>query len=129
MTDHERASIPSAIFIYRDEGPPDHVLVVVDHQIFLEVNRAPLGHVELVESQGAFHRSTLDHPGNIPQLGDVESAPIHAWQVPLQTRTEQTTFELEQTIFPPSQPLTVGGDFPVIAFFIRLVCPADSVAF
>ncbi|MNN40564.1 hypothetical protein D3C81_1546430 [compost metagenome] len=95
VTDHERASIPSAIFIYRDEGPPDHMFVVVDHQIFLEVNRATLGHVELIESQGAFHRSALDHPGNIPQLGDVEGAPIHAWQVPLQTRTKQTTFELE----------------------------------
>src|SRR5690606_4791792 len=100
MTNHERAGIPSAVLVHRDEGPPDHMLVVVYHQVFLEVDRAAFGQVKLIERDGTFHRPALDYASHIPQLRDIECAPLHAWQIPLQPG-EQAAFELEQPIFLP----------------------------
>ena len=100
MAHHERASIPAAVLVYRDKGPPEDVLVVIHHQIFFVVNGAPFSHVKLIECNGAFHRTALDHASHIPQLRYVERAPLHARQIPLQPG-KQTTFELKQPVFLP----------------------------
>ncbi|MNO97522.1 hypothetical protein D3C76_892330 [compost metagenome] len=68
VTDHERTGIPRAVFINGDKGPPDHMLVVVHHQVFLEVDGAAFSHVELVQRHGAFYRAPLADTGDIPQL-------------------------------------------------------------
>src|SRR3990167_746793 len=47
MANHEGAGVPAAVLVHGDERPPDDVLVVVDHQVLLEVDGPTLGHVEL----------------------------------------------------------------------------------
>ncbi|MNT82575.1 hypothetical protein D3C72_2223270 [compost metagenome] len=68
VADHERAGIPGAVLVHGDERPPDHVLVVVHHQVFLEVDGAAFSHVELIQRHGAFYRAPLAHAGDVPQL-------------------------------------------------------------
>ncbi|MNN65286.1 hypothetical protein D3C81_1807750 [compost metagenome] len=65
---HEGTGVPGAVFINGDKGPPDHMLVVVHHQVFLEVDGAAFSHVELVQRHGAFYRASLADTGDVPQL-------------------------------------------------------------
>ena len=105
------------------------MLVVVHHQVFLEVNGAAFGHVELVQCHGALDRTPLTDTGDVPQLRNVEGAPFHAGQIPLQSRTEQTPFEVKQAFFFPGQPFAASSDFPAVAGFTRLAGPARDIAF
>ncbi|MNL19374.1 hypothetical protein D3C87_1405700 [compost metagenome] len=105
------------------------MLVVVHHQVFLEVNGAAFGHVELVQRHGAFHRTPLADTGDIPQLRNIKGAPFHAWQVPLQTWAKQSAFEVKQAFFLPGQAFAAGGDLPRVAGFARVAGPTCDIAF
>ncbi|MNT68610.1 hypothetical protein D3C72_2068580 [compost metagenome] len=88
---------------------------------------AAFSHIELVQRQRTFDRPTLTYARHVPQLRNIERTPLHARQVPLQTRPEQATLDSEQALLLPGQAFAAGSDFPGIARFPRLAGPARDI--
>src|SRR5690606_35371094 len=129
VSDHKGSGIPGTILVHSYECPPDNVHVIVYNEVFLEMNSTAFGHVHLIQCHRAFNRPPFAYAFDVPYLGYVEGAPLYARDIPLQTRPDQPAFELEQSLFLPCQPLAGCGEFPGIAWFVRLTGPAYGIAF
>src|SRR5690606_2425951 len=109
VADHEGSGVPAAILVQRGKIPPDHMHLVIHDQVFLEVDRAALGHPGLIKGNDPLDRPAFADTSDVVKLRYVESSPILAGQIPLHTIADQRTGHLEQALFFPAEKLARGA--------------------
>ncbi|MNE44447.1 hypothetical protein D3C80_1386730 [compost metagenome] len=115
VADAEGPDVERAVRIHGGEVPPDHVHAVVDDQVLLVVDRAPLGEVGLIQRDHALDCVAVADPGHLVHLDRVEGAPVDPWKIPLHAHAQQFALEVEQSLFGPAESRRGGRDPPGVS--------------
>src|ERR1700761_500739 len=100
--------------------------LVIDHHIFLKMDRAAGRHPRLIQGDDAFDLMSVARARHVIELRDIESPPIDARKVPLGAAAERRTGYLEQSCFAPGKSLPRRRNSPWLPGLILQARPPGS---